>query len=56
VLRDRAEAIRTVIAEAGQDDVVLIAGKGHEQYQYVGDARLPYSDRETVCTILGEAA
>ena len=56
VIRDRAEAIRTVIAEAGQDDVVLIAGKGHEQYQYVGDARLPYSDRETVRTILGEAA
>jgi UDP-N-acetylmuramoyl-L-alanyl-D-glutamate--2,6-diaminopimelate ligase len=56
VIRDRAEAIRTVIAEAGQRDVLLIAGKGHEQYQYVGDARLPYSDRETVCTILGEAA
>jgi UDP-N-acetylmuramoyl-L-alanyl-D-glutamate--2,6-diaminopimelate ligase len=56
VMRDRTEAIRTVIGEAGQDDVVLIAGKGHEQYQYVGDARLPYSDRETVCTILGEAA
>lgn len=56
VIRDRAAAIRTAIGEAGRDDVVLIAGKGHEQYQYVGDARLPYSDRETVRTILGEAA
>ena len=56
VIRDRAAAIRAVIGEAGQDDVVLIAGKGHEAYQQVGDRRVPYSDRETVRRVLGEAA
>jgi UDP-N-acetylmuramoyl-L-alanyl-D-glutamate--2,6-diaminopimelate ligase len=56
VIRDRAAAIRAVIREAGQDDVVLIAGKGHEAYQHVGDRRVPYSDRETVRTVLEEAA
>lgn len=56
VIRDRATAIRVVIGEAAQDDVVLIAGKGHEAYQHVGDRRVPYSDRETVRTVLEEAA
>ena len=56
IVRDRASAIRIAIAEANASDIVLIAGKGHEEYQQVGDKRLPYSDRETVQTILGEAA
>jgi UDP-N-acetylmuramoyl-L-alanyl-D-glutamate--2,6-diaminopimelate ligase len=56
IVRDRASAIRIAIAEANASDIVLIAGKGHEEYQQVGDRRLPYSDRETVQTILGEAA
>ena len=41
---DRAEAIQTAIAEAGCDDIVLIAGKGHEEYQEVLGQRLPFSD------------
>ncbi|MCK7580255.1 MAG: hypothetical protein MZV65_34515 [Chromatiales bacterium] len=36
VIADRAEAIRVALAEAGAGDVVLIAGKGHEDYQIVG--------------------
>lgn len=56
VIRSRIAAIRTAIAEAGANDIVLIAGKGHEEYQQVGDRRLPYSDRRAVQTILGEAA
>ncbi|MFQ5759514.1 MAG: Mur ligase family protein, partial [Acidiferrobacterales bacterium] len=56
IVRNRASAIRTAIAEANASDIVLIAGKGHEEYQQVGDRRLPYSDRETVQTILGAAA
>ena len=42
---DRATAIGQCIAEAGADDVVLIAGKGHEQYQQIGSHRRPFSDQ-----------
>ncbi len=44
VLLDRAEAIRLAIGEAKPGDVVLIAGKGHEEYQEIQGARLPFSD------------
>ena len=44
VIEDRAAAIAWAIAEAGADDVVLVAGKGHEAYQEVGTRRLPFSD------------
>ncbi|HKT14709.1 MAG TPA: UDP-N-acetylmuramoyl-L-alanyl-D-glutamate--2,6-diaminopimelate ligase [Allosphingosinicella sp.] len=41
---ERREAIAAAIAEAGPDDIVLIAGKGHEQGQIVGDRVLPFDD------------
>lgn len=41
---DRAEAIRQAIAEARPGDVVLIAGKGHEDYQEIKGVRRPFSD------------
>ena len=41
---DRATAISLVIAEAAAGDTVLIAGKGHETYQEIAGARLPFSD------------
>jgi len=56
VIRDRAQAIAQAIGLAGAEDIVLVAGKGHEEYQQVGTARVPYSDRATVRTLLGEAA
>jgi len=40
----RREAIDAAIAEAGPDDIVLIAGKGHEQGQIIGDRVLPFDD------------
>lgn len=43
---DRAEAIARSVAEAGPNDVVVIAGKGHEPYQEICGKRLPFSDRE----------
>lgn len=42
---DRAQAIGTAIREAQAGDIVLIAGKGHEQGQIVGDVVLPFDDR-----------
>jgi len=45
--RDRAAAIDFAIREAAPQDTVLIAGKGHEDYQIIGDQRLHFSDRET---------
>jgi len=40
----RREAIAAGIAEAGADDIILLAGKGHEQGQIVGDKVLPFDD------------
>jgi UDP-N-acetylmuramoyl-L-alanyl-D-glutamate--2,6-diaminopimelate ligase len=48
VERNRKCAIALAIREARAGDVVLIAGKGHESYQQVGDQRLPFSDRAQV--------
>jgi UDP-N-acetylmuramoyl-L-alanyl-D-glutamate--2,6-diaminopimelate ligase len=46
VIEERAEAISRAIDLASRGDTVLIAGKGHETVQIVGDARLPFDDRE----------
>jgi UDP-N-acetylmuramoyl-L-alanyl-D-glutamate--2,6-diaminopimelate ligase len=43
---DRREAIRAIIGEAKEGDTVVIAGKGHEDYQIVGRERLSFDDRE----------
>jgi UDP-N-acetylmuramoyl-L-alanyl-D-glutamate--2,6-diaminopimelate ligase len=43
---DRAKAIRIAIEQAGPDDVVLLAGKGHETYQVFKDRTVPFDDRE----------
>jgi UDP-N-acetylmuramoyl-L-alanyl-D-glutamate--2,6-diaminopimelate ligase len=43
---DRAAAIRTAAGMARRGDIVLIAGKGHEEYQVVGKEKVPFSDRE----------
>ncbi|WP_428623970.1 UDP-N-acetylmuramoyl-L-alanyl-D-glutamate--2,6-diaminopimelate ligase [Sedimenticola sp.] len=54
VIRDRAEAIALSIREAVPGDLILIAGKGHETYQLVGDQVLHFSDREQVEQALTE--
>lgn len=45
---DRAKAITRALSAARKDDVILIAGKGHEEYQVVGDEKIHFSDREAV--------
>lgn len=52
VIPDRREAIGRAIRGAGPGDVVVIAGKGHEDYQIVGRQRLHFSDREEAAAVL----
>lgn len=55
IIRDRQAAIATAIDEAGPGDVVLVAGKGHEEYQIVDGERRCFSDREVVTRLTGDA-
>ncbi|MTB66288.1 UDP-N-acetylmuramoyl-L-alanyl-D-glutamate--2,6-diaminopimelate ligase [Providencia sp. wls1943] len=52
----RPEAVTNTILQAQPDDVILVAGKGHEDYQIIGSRRLDYSDRLTVARLLGVMA
>lgn len=45
VIEDRAAAIAAAIAESGPDDLVVLAGKGHEQGQVLSDRTVPFDDR-----------
>ena len=55
VHRDRACAIRFALGQADQRDIVLVAGKGHEDYQLIGSRRLPFSDRQVILDCQREA-
>jgi UDP-N-acetylmuramoyl-L-alanyl-D-glutamate--2,6-diaminopimelate ligase len=52
----RAEAIETAVAELRAGDVLLIAGKGHETGQIVGDRVLPFSDHDAARAAIAKAA
>jgi UDP-N-acetylmuramoyl-L-alanyl-D-glutamate--2,6-diaminopimelate ligase len=56
IIHDRGEAIGTALKEAGARDIVLIAGKGHEDYQIYGATRRSFSDRREARRYLGAAA
>jgi UDP-N-acetylmuramoyl-L-alanyl-D-glutamate--2,6-diaminopimelate ligase len=49
---DRAAAIKTAVSELKKGDVLVIAGKGHETGQTIGDKILPFSDHEAVAAAL----
>lgn len=52
VIVDRKEAIEAGIKASKEGDVVVIAGKGHEDYQIIGDKTIPFSDREIAKKIM----
>lgn len=52
ITQDRRSAIEKALALAGKDDIVFIAGKGHENYQIIKDKVLKFDDRETAREIL----
>ncbi len=51
---DRREAIRQALAAARPGDSVIVAGKGHEEYQLVGEERRPFDDRKVTKELLAE--
>ncbi len=52
-ITDRREAIGRALELCGADDVVLLAGKGHEDYQVLGTERLPFDERAIVMELMG---
>lgn len=48
LIPDRREAIHYALCHAGEQDIVLIAGKGHEDYQIMGHQKFPFSDQDVV--------
>lgn len=55
IIEDRREAIRGAVLWAGVNDMVVIAGKGHERVQIVGEQRIPFSDADEAREALREA-
>lgn len=53
-ITNRTEAIRYALSIAKADDMVLLAGKGHETYQILGTEKVHYDEREVVAQILSE--
>ena len=51
---DRARAIHLAIEEAREGDIVLLAGKGHEDYQIFADHTIHFDDREVATKALGD--
>ncbi|MGR8941219.1 MAG: UDP-N-acetylmuramoyl-L-alanyl-D-glutamate--2,6-diaminopimelate ligase, partial [Gammaproteobacteria bacterium] len=56
VIRDRERAIKTAVTSAAPDDWIVVAGKGHEDYQEIQGVRYPFSDAETVENVLRSRA
>jgi UDP-N-acetylmuramoyl-L-alanyl-D-glutamate--2,6-diaminopimelate ligase len=45
-IADRREAIKAAVSMAGKEDIVLVAGKGHEKYQEIRGEKFPFDDKE----------
>lgn len=53
VIHSRFDACQYALNHADENDIILLAGKGHETYQIIGNQTVHYSDRETACELLG---
>jgi UDP-N-acetylmuramoyl-L-alanyl-D-glutamate--2,6-diaminopimelate ligase len=51
---DRRDAIRTAVMISRPEDIILIAGKGHEKYQEIKGEKFPFDDKEILNEILNE--
>ena len=51
---DRYKAITYALTHADSEDIVLIAGKGHEDYQLIGSTSIPFSDESVVRHFIAE--
>ena len=47
-ITDRDNAIKTAIMLSSPGDIIVVAGKGHENYQIIGDTHYPFNDKERV--------
>ena len=54
VIADRAEAIKQAVQDANSNDVVVVAGKGHEDYQILKTETIHFDDREQVRTAISQ--
>lgn len=52
VEKDRTQAIKLALSKAKKNDIVLLAGKGHEAYQIINNQKLPFDEREKVLEFL----
>jgi len=52
IILDRAEAIAHAVRMAGPGDTLVLAGKGHENYQVIGDQKLHFDEREVLQGLL----
>lgn len=56
IVEDRKEAICEIIRMARPEDIIVVAGKGHEDYQIIGDTKYHFSDREVIEECLSDVA
>ncbi|HOG01821.1 MAG TPA: cyanophycin synthetase, partial [Clostridia bacterium] len=56
VIEDRYDAIKYALEHAKKDDIVLLAGKGHENYQEIGSGKRHFDEKEIVAELLKEPA
>ena len=55
ILIDRENAIKKAVKIANKEDIILLAGKGHENYQIIGEEKIPFSEKDIINGLNEEA-